>query len=83
MEAATFGRMEQGRCLRESEFIGCRNDVLFLADRWCSGRSQCHEMVPNEELEKANKNCRSFLKMYLEVEFVCMKGIVVFPFMSE
>jgi len=74
MDSATFGRMEQGRCIRENEFIGCRNDVLFLTDRWCSGRNHCRKKVSDDELEKANTNCRSFLKMYLDVEYVCMKG---------
>ena len=72
--SASFGRMEQGRCIRENEFIGCENDVLFLADRWCSGRNRCDVELAVEELEAANDNCRSYLKMYTSVEYTCLKG---------
>ena len=80
MDSAVFGRMEQGRCISENDFIGCENDVLYLADRWCSGRNRC--VMEAEmyiiELEAANVNCRSYLKMYTLVEYTCVKGMNIF-----
>ena len=73
-ESAFFGRMQQGRCIREDRFIGCQNDVLFLADRWCSGRQACEIEISISELEAANSNCEPFLKMYLSVKYHCLKG---------
>ena len=75
MESASYGRMEQGRCIRENDFIGCENDFLFLADRWCSGRNRCEISLSIDELERANENCRSYLKMYTSVVYTCIKGI--------
>jgi len=74
VESAYFGRMQQGRCIRENKFIGCRNDVIYLADKWCSGRPRCEIVISINDLEAANKNCESFLKMYLSVEYHCVKG---------
>ena len=74
---AVFGRMEQGRCIREDEFIGCSNDVLFLADIWCSGRSNCEASIPNDELDAANTHCKSYLRMYMKMEYTCVNGNIL------
>jgi hypothetical protein len=74
METATFGRMEQGKCIKENAFIGCTNNVLYLADRWCSGRRKCEANVPNDELVLANNQCETYLQKYLSVNYHCLKG---------
>ncbi|KAK2144220.1 hypothetical protein LSH36_776g02156 [Paralvinella palmiformis] len=71
---ATFGRMEFNECLMANDFIGCENDVLFLVDRWCSGRRRCNAKFPNRDIELANKACLPYLKMYLQVSYSCLKG---------
>ena len=71
---AKFGRMELNNCILVKELIGCENDVLFLVDRWCSDRQECEAIVPNKELDHANKNCLQYLRTYLQIEYSCMKG---------
>ncbi|KAK2144228.1 hypothetical protein LSH36_776g02164 [Paralvinella palmiformis] len=61
--SAMFGRMEVTRCIDVKEFIGCRNDVLFLIDRWCSGRRQCEVVIPNPDLKQANEECLRYLQI--------------------
>ena len=73
-ESALYGRMEQGSCIRENKFIGCRNDVLFLADRWCSGRNKCEQEFPDPDLDAANINCESYLRAYITMEYTCVRG---------
>jgi len=73
---ALFGRMEITRCIDEKEFIGCKNDVLFLVDRWCSGRQNCEAFIPNPELKAANQACRRYLQMYIHIEYSCLQGIL-------
>jgi len=72
--SAMFGRMEVTRCIDVKEFIGCRNDVLFLIDRWCSGRRQCEVVIPNPDLKQANEECLRYLQMYLHVSYSCLQG---------
>lgn len=75
MESSEFGRMEPGKCIRaESGSFGCRNDVLFLTDRWCSGRKQCEFTSPNIDIVEANKNCESDLMGYLRASYSCVQG---------
>ena len=69
-----FGRMGITRCIEEDEFIGCQNDVLFLIDRWCSGRRQCDIAIPNPELKAANTQCRRYLQKYINVDYHCLQG---------
>ena len=71
--AAQLGRMRVGRCIKVDEFIGCTNDVLSLVDERCSGKQHCEFMVG--DLDSANKGCSSSLRIYLEVEYSCVKGM--------
>ena len=78
METANFGRMEPGRCIAEEDGnFGCRNDVLFLADRWCSGRKQCEFTSPNRDMMEANTECRSNLIVYLRATYHCLRGTII------
>ena len=53
--------------------MGCQNDVLYLVDRWCSGRQECSMFVPNEDLRRANTDCNvRGLTPYMEVEYSCV-----------
>ena len=75
MTTAEYGRMEVGKCIRKKdEFMGCRNDVIQLLDKWCSGRQECTVRVPNEDLDSANLNCLEMLRPYLKVEYDCIDG---------
>ena len=76
MNSADYGRMEVGKCIKkDSEFLGCTNNVLPILDRWCSGRQKCIIMVNNDDdLEAANENCLESLKKYLKIEYSCLEG---------
>ena len=75
MNAALYGRMRLGSCVAvDLGYLGCQNDILYLADRWCSGRPECDIFVPNHDLNNANKDCVDGLAYYMEVDYSCVKG---------
>jgi len=76
IQSASFGRMKLGRCIEvDVGYMGCENDVLFLADRWCSGHRKCTIIVPNEDLQVANTECNiRGLSPYLELNYECVIG---------
>ena len=74
MELALYGRMKLGKCIEvDAGYIGCQNDILYLADRWCSGRQECNIFVPNQDIKAANTACniKGFTR-YMEVEYSCV-----------
>ena len=73
-QKAELGRMETGGCITSNRYIGCRNDIRFLLDEMCSGKTTCESTVPSREMKQANKECEDFLEMYLKMEYVCVKG---------
>ncbi|KAK2161035.1 hypothetical protein LSH36_122g03027 [Paralvinella palmiformis] len=74
--SALYGRMALGRCLSaEFGFLGCTNDVLFLADRWCSGRRSCQFFIPNKDLDQANGRCSPDLRAYMQMSYYCVPVI--------
>ena len=84
MKSAIYGRMKIGRCIQQepdtseatmhdNKFLGCSRDILSLADEKCSGLSEC-DIRPVEI--QTTTNCYSYLKLYLEVSYECMKGLV-------
>ncbi len=70
---ASYGRMRKGECITSDLGLGCETDVLPLVEKWCSGRRGCNFIVPNPELNTANKCADDFVN-YLEVDYSCMKG---------
>ncbi|KAK2157028.1 hypothetical protein LSH36_200g02277 [Paralvinella palmiformis] len=73
MDEANLGRMEPGQCLPdEMGNFGCKNDILFLTDRWCSGRKQCEFTSPNKDIMQANTECRQGLAVYLRATYSCI-----------
>jgi hypothetical protein len=75
-ESAWYGSMNLGRCLElDMGYLGCKNDVLYLIDRWCSDRQECDVYVPNDGLKLANTECDvRGLAPYLEIEYNCVTG---------
>ena len=52
MTSAEYGHLAVGRCIKlEDDYLGCKNDVLHLLDRWCSGKQSCQVQVPNVDLD--------------------------------
>ena len=75
MESSELGRMEPGKCIpADRGNFGCRDDVLYLTDMWCSGRQSCEFYVPNKELMDAKANCVGWL-VFLRATYVCIQGI--------
>ena len=83
MKSAIYGRMKIGRCieqepdtseatLNDRRFLGCSRDILSLADNKCSGLSECD--IRPVEIEAAT-NCYSYLKLYLEASYECVKSL--------
>ena len=61
----------------EFGFVGCTNDVLFLADRWCSGRQNCEFFIPNKDLDRANGKCSPDLRAYMQMSYYCVEGKII------
>ena len=77
MASAEYGRMDVGRCIpKENDFMGCRNNILHLIDRWCSGRRECNIKVPNPDLERENTECLEVLRTYLHASYTCLRGYI-------
>ena len=77
MQNATYGRMRLGRCvIADLGYVGCRKDVLQLADERCSGRRSCEIKIPDEKFD-ATKPCLTELKFYLEASYRCQKGKII------
>jgi hypothetical protein len=74
MQSALYGQMQLGKCIElDLGYLGCQNDVLYLADRWCSGRQSCDVYVPNDDLKAANQECNvRGLTLFMEVEYSCV-----------
>lgn len=72
IEAALYGRMRLGRCLRNGE-VGCSRDVKHLVERRCGGRRSCRVDVPDQMFDETMP-CEENLKSYLMVAHRCVKG---------
>ena len=80
--------MQQGTCqISKSQLQLCKRyvrklesygtihfltDVLKLADRKCSGQSDCEIEIPDEDFTAMNP-CNKELKEYLEASYSCVK----------
>ena len=84
MTSARWGRMKIGRCIDVHQniltllsddpmFLGCSEDVIGLADKKCSGRSQCDIRIPDKDLDKVTP-CYPDQKSFLEASYTCVKG---------
>jgi len=85
--SARWGRMAANRCLQihpnvlavlghDPLFLGCSQDVLFLMDSKCSGRSECEIHIPDSDLDEV-KPCYQDLKSYLTASYSCVKGTIL------
>ena len=81
MASARFGRMEIGSCVTFEVGMGCFNDILQTADRWCSGRRDCTiENDKNEMDEQLGLPCPEELASYIEIKHDCVAGEVTLVF---
>jgi len=80
---ALYGRRRTGKCisaeqaskLHGPEYFGCYANVLHIVSRKCSGRKACEVNVPDSDLEQTMP-CLEGLKMFLEVRYSCVAGMV-------
>jgi len=88
MLSARYGRMKIGRCvkrepgfepmLQDPRYLGCYADVLGTLSALCSGKSECSLRV-RDQIDNTVP-CYGNLKMYLEVAYICVSGMLhVFP----
>jgi len=76
MKQAFYGRMERGRCVQiDMGHLGCKDDVLDLADDLCSGRRNCEISIPEQTFEQT-RPCLE-LKSYLKASYTCIKGLIL------
>ncbi|KAK2157023.1 hypothetical protein LSH36_200g02031 [Paralvinella palmiformis] len=69
--------MEPGICIpSERGNFGCKNDVLYLIDKWCSGRESCEFYVLNKDLVEATTNCLDLI-VYFHASYNCVEGKLV------
>jgi Galactose binding lectin domain len=74
IEAARYGRMNIGRCVRGSYgYLGCAADARRFMDGRCSGRRHCHFVVPDPVLY-AMQPCPGDFTSYLETTYSCVEG---------
>ena len=83
MAASSYGRQETGRCLppdsvieswrHDPRYFGCSADVLYLADRKCSGLPRCDVAIPDSDFERITP-CYKDSRKYLEAKYDCVRG---------
>ncbi len=74
MQAARYGRMRFGRCVKEDHGNpGCSADVLAQLDARCSGRPSCTVSVPDQDLHAVHP-CPKELMPYLQASYTCVDG---------
>ena len=74
VEAALYGRMRVGRCVRRSlGYVECQADVLEHLEVLCSGRQQCTHRMPDDTVY-ATQPCPPDVTSYLEVTYRCLNG---------
>ena len=80
MTSALYGRMRIGKCVEVSlGYLGCKTDVLDIADGICSGHQSCEITVPNGNMDyrvitDPHTPCMKEMKNYLETTYTCVKG---------
>ena len=75
MTSAVYGRMRVGRCVTQSDYVGCGNDALAAFDARCSGRQSCQVEVRSDLATDEQTACASFLNGYLEAEYRCLESM--------
>ncbi|ELT99577.1 hypothetical protein CAPTEDRAFT_201732 [Capitella teleta] len=76
MESAMFGRMRPGVCYSDSDgedFSRCTTNVLNVADKYCSGKTQCEIQIPNQDIED-NMLCEG-MKGYFSASYDCLSVV--------
>jgi hypothetical protein len=83
MHSASYGRRQLGRCLdadsvidslrQDPRYFGCAADVIGLADRKCSGRTECAIELPDVDFERATP-CYKDSRKYFEARYSCVRG---------
>ena len=82
--AAFYGLKSYDVCSSNTDLTKCTNDVSQIIGTACTGTRQCSYpqdsgFVPNTHMLAANTNCRNYpAGLYLEVEYQCLPGKVIF-----
>jgi len=63
--------------LQDPRYLGCSADVLDIASRLCSGRTECSLRVVDQNFDNM-KPCYDTLKMHLEAAYMCINGKPIF-----
>ena len=78
MKSAVYGRMRIGKCVDSAfGFVGCKADVLGVADGKCSGRQHCKIKLPDDDIYTyvtTVNECPKEVASYLEAAYTCQPG---------
>ena len=85
IEEAVYGREKYGKCIliedepdefirQRKGFIGCFSDVKHIIEPRCAGRQSCELIVSKIQVET---NCSKSLLKYLNVDYSCLRGLLV------
>ena len=74
MTSAVYGRMRVGRCVTQSDYVGCWNDALAAFDARCSGRQSCQVQVRSDLWREEEHSCVEYAHGYVEASFECFEG---------
>ena len=74
MTSAVYGRMRVGRCVTQSDYVGCWNDALAAFDARCSGRQSCQVEVRSDLWREEENSCVEYAHGYVEASFECFEG---------
>lgn len=73
MTSAWYGRMKAGKCADPAYgFVGCKVDVISVADDKCSGRKSCRVKLPDDDMYVMSK-CPKEVTSYLQVSYKCLE----------
>ena len=82
IKTAFYGRKKFGKCISEEDeniealskisgYIDCYTDVRHILEPQCAGKQSCEIIVSTI---KTKTNCNKAFKLYLDIEYGCMKG---------
>ena len=80
MTSAVYGRMRVGRCVTQSDYVGCWNNALAAFDELCSGKPSCQVEVRSDLWREEEQACYSYANGYLEADYACKEGAIASKF---
>ena len=78
---AKYGRMDRGKCITDTNPIGCQANVIQNVDSRCSGKQTCTFKVADLSDDGVNP-CPANSFMYLSASPLCLEGKALDPLVA-